>query len=119
MFPGFVQGRLKDQLLSHASIYVQPSELEGLSIALIDAMSYARPCLVSNIPENVEAIGNAGITFENRNDKDLCLKLGELLANEPLCEKLAAAARDRAAQEYSWDRVTSELEHLYKVTLNK
>jgi len=115
IFPGFVQGRLKDQLLRHASVYVHPSEIEGLSIALLDAMSYGRPCLVSDIPENVEAIGDAGMTFECRNDKDLFLKLEELLTHEALREQLGSAARNRVLQEYSWDRVTDSFEQLYSI----
>lgn len=119
VFPGFVQGRLKNQLLRHASIYVQPSEIEGLSIALLEAMSYGLTSLVSDIPENIEAIGNAGMTFESRNEKDLSLKLEQLLADEALCVRLGSAARNRVFQKYSWDRVTDELEHLYSTVVSR
>ena len=64
IFPGFVQGRLLKELFSNAHFYVHPSELEGLSIALLEAMGYGNACLVSDIPENEEALGDTGFYFK-------------------------------------------------------
>jgi len=113
VFPGFVGGRLKDQLLSHAAIFVQPSEIEGLSISLLDAMSYGLPCLSSDIPENREAIGRTGAVFQSGNVPDLRRRLEELLLNKSLRAELGAAARDHASRMFTWDHVTTLLESLY------
>ena len=114
VFPGFVEGELKRQLLSHAAVYVQPSELEGLSIALLDAMSYELPCVVSDIPENLEAIASAGVTFQSGNSEDLREKLQDLLADDARRAALGRAAIVRVRETFSWDNVTDQLERLYE-----
>jgi glycosyltransferase involved in cell wall biosynthesis len=117
LFPGFVAGELKLQLLSNAALYVQPSELEGLSIALLEAMSYCIPCLASDIPENIEAIGKDGVTFVNGDADDLLSRMNDMLTHREECERLAARGRDRVLQEFSWDKVTGMLLKLYRYCL--
>ena len=119
IFPGFVVGELKDQLLSHAAVYVQPSELEGLSIALLEAMSYGIPCLISDIPENIEAAGEDGFTFSNGNVDDLSSRLEEMLINKEERERVAIIVRDRVIRNFSWDGITNRLLSLYRHSLVK
>lgn len=114
LFPGYVEGELKHQLFRHTALYCQPSEIEGLSIALLEAMSYGLRCLVSDIPENIEAIGPAGYTFHSRNSVDLQAKIAELLALPLEQDSLAQRARERVEKLYSWDHVTDQLEELYR-----
>jgi glycosyltransferase involved in cell wall biosynthesis len=113
LFPGFVEGRALQELFSNAAIYVQPSEIEGLSIALLEAMSYGNCCLVSDIPENMEAIGAAGFTFQNKNVADLQEKLTGLLASEVLRNSVGEKARSRVKEFYNWDKITSDFEEMY------
>lgn len=114
LFPGFVGGRELEELFCNAAVYVQPSEIEGLSIALLEAMSYGNCCLVSDIPENVEAIGPAGFTFRNKDIPDLQGKLDDLLSSESLRASVKECARARVAQSYNWDAITSEFEEMYR-----
>jgi glycosyltransferase involved in cell wall biosynthesis len=118
LFPGYVEGRLLDELFSNALIYVQPSELEGLSIALLEAMSYGNCCLVSDIPENQEAIGKTGETFRNADPDDLQTRLARLLPAADRRQSLGQAARERVRREYSWDSVADRFEQLYTSLLN-
>jgi glycosyltransferase involved in cell wall biosynthesis len=67
IFTGNVSGRLLEELFSNALIFVLPSEIEGLPIALLEAMSYGNCCLVSDIPENIEALNGFGYIFKNMN----------------------------------------------------
>ncbi|MBM3861876.1 MAG: glycosyltransferase family 4 protein [Verrucomicrobia bacterium] len=113
LFPGFVQGRLLEELFSNALLYVQPSEVEGLSIALLEAMSYGNLCVVSDIPENREALGDTGLSFRSRDIDDLRRVLTVALANPQQREELGAQARRRVADNYSWDRITDQLEAVY------
>lgn len=113
LFPGFVEGRALQELFSNAAVYVQPSEIEGLSIALLEAMSYGSCCLVSDIPENREAIGDAGFTFQNKNVLDLRDKLSELLASEKLRNSVQEKARLRVKNCYNWDKIAAEFEDMY------
>ena len=54
MLPGFIKGRKLHALLSHARCFVLPSSHEGLPIALLEAISYRLPVIVSDIPANLE-----------------------------------------------------------------
>lgn len=117
MFPGFVEGRALQELFSNAAIYVQPSEIEGLSIALLEAMSYGNCCLVSDIPENKEAIGKAGFTFQNKSVDDLRNELSRLLASEELRSSVGDAARARVKECYNWDNIAAEFEDMYRSVL--
>jgi glycosyltransferase involved in cell wall biosynthesis len=113
IFPGFVEGRALQELFSNAAVYVQPSEIEGLSIALLEAMSYGNCCLVSDIPENREAIGDAGFTFRNKDVNDLRDKLSALLDSPESRNSVAAKARDRVEMGYNWDKIALEFEDIY------
>ncbi len=112
-FVGFVQGRLLEELFSHALLYVQPSEVEGLSIALLEAMSYGNACLVSDIPENREAIGNTGFTFQSRNIPDLAARMATTLHQRHELDTRGQFARTRVQNHFSWDRITDQLEEVY------
>lgn len=56
IFTGFVQGKMLDELYSNAYIYTLPSDLEGMPLSLLEAMSYGNCCLVSDIPECTEVV---------------------------------------------------------------
>jgi glycosyltransferase involved in cell wall biosynthesis len=109
-----VQGRLLEELFSNTALFAQPSELEGLSIGLIEAMSFGAPCLASNIPENVEVVGNAGLLFQNKDAADLEAQLTWALANKDILTRLAAMGRTRAQELFSWEAVVDKLEQLYQ-----
>jgi glycosyltransferase involved in cell wall biosynthesis len=114
LFPGFVEGRPLEELFSNAAIYVQPSEIEGLSIALLEAMSYGNCCLVSDIPENREAIGEAGFLFRNIDVPDLRDKLQKLIDDYDLRRSVAENASKRVMDQYNWDKIAVEFEDMYR-----
>ncbi|MFA6369859.1 MAG: glycosyltransferase family 4 protein [Patescibacteria group bacterium] len=119
IFTGNQTGQTLKELYSNAAIFIQPSESEGLSFALIEAMSYARPCVVSNIDSNREGLSTAGVYFEDRNYQDLRDKLQTLL-NEPT--RLAAfgnAALERVKKEYEAGKITQDMLTAYQEVLNK
>jgi glycosyltransferase involved in cell wall biosynthesis len=117
-FVGRVQGRLLEELFSNAALFVQPSELEGLSIGLLEAMSYGLPCIASDIPENQEVIGNTGLTFRNKDVDSLELVLNSTLRDMAGASKVAAAGRQRVKTLFSWERVVDQLETLYQRAIN-
>jgi len=118
LFPGFVEGRLIEELFSHCYVYVQPSEVEGLSLSILEAMSYGNCCLVSDIPENLEAIGNDGFHFANKNIDDLADRLRWLLEHREEIETINAGAKERISQYYSWQSISEQIEKLYLSILN-
>ncbi|GFO60314.1 glycosyl transferase [Geomonas silvestris] len=116
LFPGYVEGRLLEELFAHAAVYVQPSEIEGLSIALLEAMSYGNCCLVSDIPENREALADTGFTFRNKDIEHLKDQLEKILGfPEEDRESWGRLARTRVERHYSWDHVADEFEGYYRV----
>jgi len=117
-FLGMVQGRLLAELLSNAAIYVQPSELEGMSLALLEAMGYGNCCLVSNIPENLEVIGPAGFTFESRNANSLYERLNWLVEHPSVACAVGLQARECVKSRFSWECVTDQMENLYLSLVN-
>jgi glycosyltransferase involved in cell wall biosynthesis len=76
---GFVEGQELQELYSNAYLYVLPSDIEGMPMSLLEAMSYGDICLVSDIPENKEVITQDCYTFQKGNVADLTDKLTELI----------------------------------------
>jgi glycosyltransferase involved in cell wall biosynthesis len=113
-FVGRVQGRLLEELFSNAQLFAQPSELEGLSIGLIEGMSYGAPCLASDIPENKEVVGNAAVLFRNKDVDHLEKQMDWSLANSDAMARLAKLGQQRVHDFFTWERVVDQLEALYQ-----
>ena len=114
LFLGFVQGRLLSELLSNSYLYVLPSEIEGLSTGLLEAMSYGSCVLVSDIEENVEVVGDAGLTFKSASCDDLSAKLYLLLEDKDQVGWYRNQAKRVVNEKYDWDQVTDQYEALYR-----
>ena len=71
IFTGFVQGKILDELYSNAYIYTLPSDLEGMPLSLLEAMSYGNCCLVSDIPECTEVVEDKALIFKKSDIEDL------------------------------------------------
>ncbi len=116
-FLGYVHGPVLDELFSNAELMVLPSTLEGLSITLLEGMSYQRCCLVSDIPPNVEAAGGNAVLFASGDASDLARALIETLPDADLRSRLGAAGQVHAIEHYSWDRVAGMTADLYREVL--
>jgi len=114
IFTGYVKGKLLEELFSNAYLYVIPSEIEGLSVSLLQALSYGRCVLASDIPENKEALGSCGYTFKSKDVDNLRERLVFLLNNGDLVKKEYEKGKKRVREEYSWERVVDRLEGIYK-----
>ncbi|NCN99952.1 glycosyltransferase family 4 protein [Candidatus Falkowbacteria bacterium] len=109
---GNQDGETLQELFSNAYLFVQPSEYEGLSLALLEAMSWGLACLVSDIPQNLEGIADTGLTFRVNDSVDLQKKLQYLLANPEQTEKFGRSAAIRVNKEYNWDDITKNVVNL-------
>jgi glycosyltransferase involved in cell wall biosynthesis len=116
-FLGSVYGERLASLQQHAALVVAPSSLEGLSIALLEAMSFGRPVLASDIPENVEVVDGVGEVFRAGDAADLGRQLRALLDKPDRLLEMGRRARERIATEYDWDRVALETKALYEELL--
>jgi len=117
IFTGFVTGKILREFYSNCYVFVLPSEIEGLSTALLEAMSYGNCCLVSDIPENIEALNSCGYNFRNKDVEDLSRKLDYLINNQNAVEAIKDKAKDHVMENYLWDDIASRFEELYKELL--
>lgn len=116
IFTGFVQGRVLEELYSNAYVYVLPSDLEGMPLSLLEAMSYGNCCLTSDIPECESVLGDFGITFKKGDVSDLTDKLITLCNDRNAVEFFKGQAAEYVRRRYNWDDVTRETLNLYGVT---
>lgn len=115
IFTGFVEGEFLEELYSNAYLYVLPSDLEGMPLSLLEAMSYGNCCLTSNIPECATVVDEYGVSFEKGNITDLANKLQQLCDNAQIVTKYKAAAQDYICKTYNWDDITQKTLQLYGV----
>jgi glycosyltransferase involved in cell wall biosynthesis len=118
LFLDWLSGDALAEVLTNAALFVLPSDVEGLSLALLDAMGAGVCVLASNTPENIEAIADAGFTFRRGDVLDLERMLTLLLSDSRLRAEAASRAQVRARQNYLWDKVVGELSDIYKAMLN-
>lgn len=104
---GFIKGKKLHELLTHARCFVLPSSHEGLPIALLEAMSYDLPVIVSNIPANLEVGLAFDCYFQTGNEKQLQEKLQKNLMQD-FCPV------HYSMDEYNWDRIAEQVVSVYK-----
>jgi glycosyltransferase involved in cell wall biosynthesis len=112
-FLPWVSGSDLEDLLSNAAVFVLPSELEGLSLALLDAMAAGVCVLTSDIPENNEVVEGAGFTFRRGDGADLERMLDVLVHNPTLRRQAANWGRERIQGEYLWPAIAGSIEQTY------
>jgi glycosyltransferase involved in cell wall biosynthesis len=115
----WVSGDTLDELTTNAMIFVLPSDLEGLSLALLDAMGAGLCVLTSDVPENREVVDGAGFTFQRGNSTDLADRLRFLIANPAIREAAGRAARSRIEDHYQWQKIAQDIESAYLEILRK
>jgi glycosyltransferase involved in cell wall biosynthesis len=109
----WISGDSLEEILTNAAVFVLPSDLEGLSLALLDAMGAGLCVLASDVPENVEAIGDAGFTFRRGDVNDLQRMLALLLADPALRENVGLRAQKRVRHNYLWEQAVTEMQAVY------
>ena len=113
VFTGFVRGELLDELYSNAYIYTLPSDLEGMPLSLLEAMSYGNCCLVSDIAECTEVVEDKAVIFRKSDISDLREKLQELCDNASMAEKYKSQSADFIFSKCSWDEAVEKTLKLY------
>jgi glycosyltransferase involved in cell wall biosynthesis len=94
-------------------MFVLPSDMEGLSLALLDAMGAGLCVLTSDVPENCEVVDGVGFTFRCGNSADLAARLRFLIANPAVREAAGKAARRRVVEKYEWSKIAADIEKAY------
>lgn len=110
----FVQGKVLAELYSSAYAFVLPSDVEGMALSLLEAMSYGNCCLVSDICENTEVVEDKAVTFRKGNVKDLRAKLTWLLEHPEIVEAYKRESSDFICGKYNWDDVVEQTLGVYR-----
>lgn len=114
IFTGFVEGRLKDELYSNAYVYSLPSDLEGMPISLLEAMSYGNCCLTSDIDECSEVVEDKAVMFKKSDVADLREKLQSLCDNPDMVQGYKDKAREFILNKYNWNDVVDKTLDIYR-----
>ena len=114
LFTGFQQGRVLEELYSNAYLYTLPSDLEGMPLSLLEAMSYGNCCVVSDIPECTEVVEDKAAVFPHGDANALRETLQSLLENEERVRQYKFTAANFITQKYNWDDVVGRTLELYR-----
>ncbi|MGN0417959.1 glycosyltransferase family 4 protein [Anaerostipes faecalis] len=113
LFTGFVQGQLLEELYSNAYLYTLPSDLEGMPLSLLEAMSYGNCCLVSDISECVEVVEDKALIFKKSDVSNLRDKLQYACDYPEEINRLKKSSANFICQKYNWDNVVGKTLKLY------
>lgn len=114
VFTGFVQGQMLEELYSNSYVYTLPSDLEGMPLSLLEAMSYGNCCLTSDIAECAEVVEDKALVFKKSDVDDLKEKLQYVCDNPDAVKKLKDGAADFICSKYNWDDVVEQTLKLYQ-----
>jgi glycosyltransferase involved in cell wall biosynthesis len=116
-FVGHRSGDELAELFCNAYAFILPSHLEGMSMALLEAVSFGVPGLVSDIEENRAVLGEEGFFFPPRNVPALRVALADLMASP---EKVAEVAKRLATlNQPNWGEVAARYDSLYRAVCSK
>lgn len=114
LFTGHVEGDLLTELYSNSCCYALPSDVEGMPMSLLEAMSHGRACVTSDVPECSDVLAGCGATFPAGDANGLRDALAVLLSDPARAAVLGNAARARALTEYDWGSVVERTLALYQ-----
>ena len=109
---GFIKGKKLHSLLTHTRCFVLPSSHEGLPIALLEAMSYNLPVIVSDIPAYKEVELKESFYFKVGNINELSQKLQKVTT-----ENYHNIQYDMS--KYNWDKIAIQVADIYKKVIEK
>lgn len=113
LFTGFVQGTVLDELYSNAYIYTLPSDLEGMPLSLLEAMSYGNCCVLSDIAECATVVEDKAEVFKKSDVKSLYSALQKLCDDTELAYDYKDKAAEFILKKYNWDNVVEKTIGLY------
>ena len=119
IFTGFVSGDVLRELYSNAYLVAVPSDIEGMSLSLLEALAYGNAVLCSDIPENTLVTEEKAIHFEKSNVDDLTEKLLDLCTHANLVKALRTDVEEFILRKYNWDDVAQETYDLYRNVLGR
>ncbi|WP_185969014.1 glycosyltransferase family 4 protein [Carboxylicivirga sp. M1479] len=120
IFPGYISDLpLLLTLIKKAKLFVFPSETEGMSIMLLEAVSTLTPIIASDIKENKEVFDDQHLTFfKSEDSNDLASKISWFESNKEIAKRQALEAVTHVKNNYSWSEIAKQYDGLYTKSLN-
>lgn len=117
LFTGAVYGEELAEWYSNAYVYVLPSQMEGLPITLLEAMSVGCCCIASDIAANTEALAGKGITFPVANTAALQQCLQQALDTPTWVQQIGKTLHQHVLSHYTWTLVADQFSRFYQKAL--
>jgi glycosyltransferase involved in cell wall biosynthesis len=113
VFLGFVDRETMAELYSNCYAFVLPSEMEGLSISLLESLSYGNCIIASDIEENREVVQDAGLCFRSGDVESLRSALKTILEDSEIAKSYRKKAQEIGRDRFNWDEITRQTEQFY------
>ena len=114
IFTGFISGEVLDEMYSNAYFVTLPSDLEGMSLSLLESLAYGNAVICSDIPENTSVADDRALYFKKSNVDDLAEKMQLLCDDESKVADMKNGVDDYITQKYNWNDVARSTCELYK-----
>ena len=119
IFTGFISGDVLCEIYSNAYVVTLPSDIEGMSLSLLEALAYGNAVLCSDIPENTLVTENKAMHFKKSNVEDLAEKLQAMCDDEEIVNEIKNGADEFILSKYNWNDVANATFDLYNKLLKK
>ena len=119
IFTGFISGDVLNEIYSNAYIVTLPSDIEGMSLSLLEALSYSNAVLCSDIPENTSVTENKAMHFKKSDVDDLAAKLQLMCDNKEIIDELKKGTDEFILSKYNWKDVANSTKNLYEKVTKK
>lgn len=119
IFTGFISGDVLTEIYSNAYVVTLPSDIEGMSLSLLESLAYGNAVLCSDIPENTLVTENKAMHFRKSNVEDLAKKLQAMCVDEEIVKELKYGVDEFILSKYNWNDVADSTYNLYKKVLKK
>lgn len=119
IFTGFISGDVLTEIYSNAYVVTLPSDIEGMSLSLLEALAYGNAVLCSDIPENTLVTESKAMHFKKSNVEDLAKKLQAMCDDEEIVKELKNGVDEFILSKYNWNDVANSTHNLYKKVMKK
>lgn len=114
IFTGFISGNVLEEIYSNAYLVTLPSDIEGMSLSLLEALAYGNAVLCSDIPENTLVTEDKAVHFKKSDVADLTQKLQALCDDSELVTRVKDGADEFILGKYNWNDVAKATYNLYE-----
>lgn len=114
-FIGLIKDKkVLNQYISSAKIFVYPSEIESMSMMMLETASFKTPLICCNIPENKDVFNDEQLLyFQTGNAEDLAAKIKWALDNYSLMQEKAEKAYLKIKTDYQWSEIAIQYDRSY------